>query len=248
LMKAVELLVSGYSMKEVAFKMGYRHSSAFIEMFRHTFGTTPKAWILALGKISKTFQPQSELASTTQPQEEKTKETHGPIHTNRLAQTRDRSEAFRENPCCLVTASAAYSAAHGDGSESDRYALGGGLPIGGISELTGLTSSGRTSLAFSILSQVSLEPACAYIDVSDVLYVQSAAAAGIFLGNLLWVRVTSGEARAAPTPDRSPSRARHHKRRIGKSVRVAAGITRERKPRLFRMRWGECSRTRQSAA
>ncbi len=53
LMKAVELLVSGYSIKEVAFKIGYCHSSAFVEMFRHTFGTTPKAWISALGKIDQ---------------------------------------------------------------------------------------------------------------------------------------------------------------------------------------------------
>jgi AraC-like DNA-binding protein len=45
LMKAVELLVSGCSIKEVAYKVGYCQSSAFVEMFRRTFGTTPKAWI-----------------------------------------------------------------------------------------------------------------------------------------------------------------------------------------------------------
>jgi len=50
LMKAVELLVSGCSIKEVAFAIGYRQSSAFVEMFRRTFGTTPKAWISALEK------------------------------------------------------------------------------------------------------------------------------------------------------------------------------------------------------
>jgi AraC-like DNA-binding protein len=48
LMKAVELLVSGCSIKEVAFAVGYRQSSAFVEMFRRTFGTTPKAWVSAL--------------------------------------------------------------------------------------------------------------------------------------------------------------------------------------------------------
>jgi AraC-like DNA-binding protein/mannose-6-phosphate isomerase-like protein (cupin superfamily) len=50
LMKAVELLVSGCSIKEIAFAIGYRQSSAFVEMFRRTFGTTPKAWISALEK------------------------------------------------------------------------------------------------------------------------------------------------------------------------------------------------------
>ena len=48
LMKAIELLVSGCSIKEVAYSVGYRQPSAFVEMFRMTFGTTPKAWISAL--------------------------------------------------------------------------------------------------------------------------------------------------------------------------------------------------------
>jgi AraC-like DNA-binding protein len=48
LTKAVELLVSGCSIKEVAYKVGYCQSSAFVEIFRRTFGTTPKAWVLAL--------------------------------------------------------------------------------------------------------------------------------------------------------------------------------------------------------
>jgi AraC-like DNA-binding protein len=52
LMKAVELLVSGRSIKEVAFGVGYRQSSAFVEMFRRSLGTTPKAWISALQKLN----------------------------------------------------------------------------------------------------------------------------------------------------------------------------------------------------
>jgi len=50
LMKAVELLVSGCSVKEVSFGVGYRQSSAFVEMFRRSLGVTPKAWISALQK------------------------------------------------------------------------------------------------------------------------------------------------------------------------------------------------------
>jgi AraC-like DNA-binding protein/mannose-6-phosphate isomerase-like protein (cupin superfamily) len=53
LTKAVELLVSGSSIKEVAYKVGYCQSSAFVEMFRRTFGTTPKAWISALETIGQ---------------------------------------------------------------------------------------------------------------------------------------------------------------------------------------------------
>jgi AraC-like DNA-binding protein len=48
LTKAVELLVSGCSIKETAFKVGYRQSSTLVEMFRQTFGTPPKTWINSL--------------------------------------------------------------------------------------------------------------------------------------------------------------------------------------------------------
>jgi AraC-like DNA-binding protein len=48
LMKAVELLVSGRSVKEVSFALGYHQPSAFVEMFRGVLGTTPKAWVKAL--------------------------------------------------------------------------------------------------------------------------------------------------------------------------------------------------------
>lgn len=66
--------------------------------------------------------------------------------------------------------------------------LGGGLPLGSVCELTGPDGSGRSSLALSLLASASGEGACAYIDVSDMLSPQSAAAAGIELANLLWVR------------------------------------------------------------
>ncbi len=69
--------------------------------------------------------------------------------------------------------------------------LGGGLPIGGISEFMGPESSGRTSLAFSLLGKATAESACAYIDASNTFDPQSAAASGVQLRNLLWVRFGS---------------------------------------------------------
>ncbi len=51
LTKAIELLVEGHAVKEVAFAVGYRQCSAFTEAFRRTFGTTPKAWIVSLEKL-----------------------------------------------------------------------------------------------------------------------------------------------------------------------------------------------------
>jgi AraC-like DNA-binding protein len=56
LTKAVELLVSGKSVKEVAFAVGYRQSSAFVEAFRRTFGSTPKAWARAFQKAPRPAQ------------------------------------------------------------------------------------------------------------------------------------------------------------------------------------------------
>uniref|UniRef100_E6QLQ5 Putative transcriptional regulatory protein n=1 Tax=mine drainage metagenome TaxID=410659 RepID=E6QLQ5_9ZZZZ len=53
LTKAVELLVSGCSIKEVAYRVGYCQTSAFVEMFRKTFGTTPRAWISALETLGQ---------------------------------------------------------------------------------------------------------------------------------------------------------------------------------------------------
>ena len=69
--------------------------------------------------------------------------------------------------------------------------LGGGLPLGSVCELTGPDGSGRSSIALSLLASASTEGACAYIDVNDTLSPQSAAAAGVEIANLLWVRFAS---------------------------------------------------------
>ena len=52
LMRAIELLVAGHLVKEVAFSVGYQHPSAFVALFRATFGTTPRAWISALDHLN----------------------------------------------------------------------------------------------------------------------------------------------------------------------------------------------------
>lgn len=50
LTRAVNLLVSGSSVKEASFAVGYNQPSAFVAAFRHLFGSTPKAWLTALGQ------------------------------------------------------------------------------------------------------------------------------------------------------------------------------------------------------
>lgn len=67
--------------------------------------------------------------------------------------------------------------------------LEGGLPLGAISEFVGSECSGRTSLALSFLAGITrAESVVAWIDVCDALDPESAAASGIDLSRLLWVR------------------------------------------------------------
>jgi recombination protein RecA len=77
--------------------------------------------------------------------------------------------------------------------------LDGGLPVGAISEVTGPESSGRTSLALSFLAGRTQEQhACAWIDAADSFDPESAAANGVNLKQLLWVRC-----QGAATPEKS---------------------------------------------
>src|ERR1700726_2538433 len=67
--------------------------------------------------------------------------------------------------------------------------LQGGLPVGAISEIVGPECSGRTSLALAFVASMTLAgKVCAGVDVSDPLHPESAAAIGIDLSRLLWVR------------------------------------------------------------
>jgi recombination protein RecA len=75
------------------------------------------------------------------------------------------------------------------GVESLDRLLEGGLPVGAIAELVGRECSGRTSLALSLCAQVTQSArACVWIDVSNTFHPESAAAVGIDLKRLLWVR------------------------------------------------------------
>jgi recombination protein RecA len=75
------------------------------------------------------------------------------------------------------------------GIESLDAILKGGFPVGAVSEVTGPECSGRTSLAQSLVARViESGKVAAWIDVSDTFDAASAAAAGIDLQRLLWVR------------------------------------------------------------
>jgi hypothetical protein len=68
-------------------------------------------------------------------------------------------------------------------------ALTGGLPRGCLTEICGPASSGRTTLLLAALAAATRRGEfCVVVDASDALDPQSAAAAGVELERLLWVR------------------------------------------------------------
>jgi len=68
-------------------------------------------------------------------------------------------------------------------------ALGGGLPRGRVTELAGAPSTGRTGLACAIAATATRAgETIAWVDPADALEPEAAAAAGIALARLLWVR------------------------------------------------------------
>jgi len=75
--------------------------------------------------------------------------------------------------------------------------LEGGLPLGAITEMVGPESSGRTSVAFSFIAQMTKAGrVCAWVDVSDTLSPESAAAEGVDLARLLWARCGVSQSQA----------------------------------------------------
>ena len=73
-------------------------------------------------------------------------------------------------------------------AQIDRL-LGGGIPRGRLSEISGTLSSGRTSLALALLASTTRNGACtALVDRADGFDPRSAETAGVDLDRVLWVR------------------------------------------------------------
>lgn len=81
---------------------------------------------------------------------------------------------------------------------------GGGLPRGQLSEAYGPASSGRTGLALATLARVTgTGGLAAWVDPHDRLDPASAAASGVRLERLLWLRGVPGAARASADATRA---------------------------------------------
>jgi hypothetical protein len=76
--------------------------------------------------------------------------------------------------------------------------LTGGLPRGCLSEICGPASSGRTSVLLAALAAATRRhEVCALVDTTDALDAASAAATGVELERLLWIRTSDARPRAS---------------------------------------------------
>ena len=83
-------------------------------------------------------------------------------------------------------------------------ALTGGLPRGCLTEICGPASSGRTTILLAALAAATRRGEyCAVIDASDTLDPHSAAASGIDLDRLLWVRCNENSPQRNHHPDKT---------------------------------------------
>lgn len=101
-------------------------------------------------------------------------------------------------PSALTPAQKMLRPVTATGIEPLDHVLKGGMAIGAISELVGPECSGRTSIALSFLARITQAgKVCAWIDVSNAFDPVSAAAAGMDLARLLWVRCGVTQTNAA---------------------------------------------------
>jgi len=78
----------------------------------------------------------------------------------------------------------------------------GGVPRGCVTDVIGPASSGRTSLLLSVMAEATArEEYCALVDASDAFDPTSAAAAGVALERLLWIRCAGNAEHALKATD-----------------------------------------------
>lgn len=103
--------------------------------------------------------------------------------------TQIEAKLARQIPSALTPAPRSIRPVAGVGIPPIDELLQGGLPLGVITEVIGPECSGRTSFALSFVSRMTQAgKVSAWVDVSDALHPESAAAAGVDLERLLWVR------------------------------------------------------------
>ncbi len=87
-------------------------------------------------------------------------------------------------------------------SEETLPSVAGEIPRGAMTEIAGPASSGRTSLLYSMLAEASAKQEfCALLDVDNRFDPASAAAAGVLLSQVLWIRCNGNVEHALKSAD-----------------------------------------------
>ena len=77
-----------------------------------------------------------------------------------------------------------------------------GIPRGSVTDIFGPASTGRTSLLLALLAQATArQECCAVVDASDAFDPNSAAAAGVALERVLWIRTGGNSEHALKATD-----------------------------------------------
>ena len=106
-------------------------------------------------------------------------------------------------------------------------ALTGGLPRGCLTEICGPASSGRTTVLLAALAAATQRgESCVVVDASDALDPRSAAAAGVELDRLLWVRCGEDPPRPRTRQNGCPISRASFAREVGDSSQAAFDFNR----------------------
>ena len=141
---------------------------------------------------SSTAMSVVQSASDVAPGSKKPASSQTPSHEAILASVfqskiGNRQSAIPLSPASRLTARPALEMASSGLATLDS--LTGGLPRGCLTEISGSASAGRTSVLLAALAAATRRGEyCALIDAGDALDPHSAAAAGLDLDRLLWVR------------------------------------------------------------
>jgi hypothetical protein len=106
-------------------------------------------------------------------------------------------------------------------------ALTGGLPRGCLTEICGPASSGRTTLLLAALAAATRRGEfCVVVDASDALDPHSAAASGVELDHLLWVRCGEDAPQKSGSKPGCPISRAPFAREVGKNSQTALDFDR----------------------
>jgi hypothetical protein len=120
-----------------------------------------------------------------------------PSHEAVAALLRDLGPQLRRG---AAAAAADQDTRRATGIADVDHLIGGGFPSGRLSEIAGPPSSGRTSLALALLATTTWAgEVAAVVDAADALDPASAAAAGVVLERVLWVRARNAHEAARCT-------------------------------------------------